>query len=157
MFVAPRVTRMGTSLVNWYVVEDRGRLTVVDAGLPRFADDLERRLAAIGHRPSDVDAVVLTHSDSDHTGVAPTLREAGARVLIHAADEKSLRKPGPKSGDAAPSRLLRACCVRSLEALEPLAAAVLLPGHGDPWRGGAAAAVSEARRINAAAAGTRER
>jgi glyoxylase-like metal-dependent hydrolase (beta-lactamase superfamily II) len=50
--------------------------------------------------------VVLTHSDGDHVGLVPTLAEAGARVLIHSADERTLRKPGPKSGDGAPLNLL---------------------------------------------------
>lgn len=183
--------------------------------------------------------MILTHSDADHTGVAGALRESGARVLIHAADEETLRKPGPKSGDARPinvvpemwrlsfwrvfgSMLLAgaarptriekpetfeqgildvpgnprviptpghtpghcafyfeghdalfvgdAMCtlnpitgrrgpqalprplnvsnesaLRSLDALEPVEAGVLLPGHGEPWREGVEAAVREAR------------
>jgi glyoxylase-like metal-dependent hydrolase (beta-lactamase superfamily II) len=35
------------------------------------------------------------------------LREAGARVLIHSDDDGTLRKPGPKSGDASPVHLVR--------------------------------------------------
>jgi len=93
--------------VNWYLVEDEGRLTAVDAGLPGFKTSLESDLAALGFSPADVEAVVLTHSDADHTGLAAVLHDAGARVLIHAADEPKLRKPGPKSGDAHPVRLLR--------------------------------------------------
>lgn len=68
---------------------------------------LEADLAGLGHVPSDVAAVVLTHSDADHTGLANTLRDAGARVLIHGADDGTLRKPGMKSGDAAPVNILR--------------------------------------------------
>ena len=49
---------------------------------------------------------MLTHSDSDHTGIVLALREAGARVLIHRADEATLAKPGPKGGDASPIHLL---------------------------------------------------
>ena len=50
--------------------------------------------------------MILTHSDFDHTGVVPELRAAGAQVLIHPADEATLRKPGPKSGDASAVRFL---------------------------------------------------
>jgi len=92
--------------VNYYVVEEEGRLTVVDAGLPGFARELEADLRAIGRAPGDIEAVVLTHSDSDHTGIAPDLRQAGARVLIHSADEATLAKPRPKGGDASPLHLL---------------------------------------------------
>jgi glyoxylase-like metal-dependent hydrolase (beta-lactamase superfamily II) len=97
---------LGSRFVNWFVVEDEGRLTAVDAGLPGFRGDLTGDLEALGHRLEDVDAVVLTHSDADHTGVTPALREAGARVLIHAEDEDTLRRPRPKGGDASPIHLV---------------------------------------------------
>ena len=98
--IAPGVYGLGSEQVSWYLVEDGGKLSAVDAGLPAFARRLERDLAGVGLAVSDIEAVVLTHSDGDHTGVAPALRDAGARVLIHAADDATLRKPGPKSGDA---------------------------------------------------------
>jgi glyoxylase-like metal-dependent hydrolase (beta-lactamase superfamily II) len=50
--------------------------------------------------------VVLTHSDADHTGIVPELRQAGARVLIHSDDEDTLRRPRPKGGDATPGHML---------------------------------------------------
>ena len=228
--------------MNWYVVEDQGRLTAVDAGLPGFRSGLSADLASLGVAPGDVEAVILTHSDSDHTGLATVLRAAGARVLIHADDEPKLRKPGPKSGDASPVKLLREVwrpglwrffvgmtragaakpskiedaetftrddildvpgrprviatpghtpghcaflfeshrvlfvgdelctwnpltgrlgaqvmptvfntstsqCLESLAALEGLEAELVLPGHGEPWREGAAAAVRNARQV----------
>lgn len=104
--IVPGVFRLGTPIVNWYLVEDGGRLTAVDSGLPGYADTLEADVAGLGFELSAVAAVVLTHSDSDHSGLAPRLREAGARVLIHSADARSLAEPGPKSGDAAPVKLL---------------------------------------------------
>jgi glyoxylase-like metal-dependent hydrolase (beta-lactamase superfamily II) len=100
------VHRLGSPLVNWYLVEEDDRLTAVDAGLPGFAKDLEDQLSALGRSPGDIEAVILTHSDADHTGVAGKLRDAGARVLIHADDDATLRKPGPKSGDASPKNLV---------------------------------------------------
>jgi glyoxylase-like metal-dependent hydrolase (beta-lactamase superfamily II) len=105
--VAPGVWRLGSDFINYYALEDSGRLTVVDAGAPKFGETLEADLAAASFALSDVEAVVLTHSDSDHTGVVPLLQEAGARVLVHVADADTLRKPGPKKGDAAPLKLLK--------------------------------------------------
>jgi glyoxylase-like metal-dependent hydrolase (beta-lactamase superfamily II) len=104
--IAPGVWGLGSPLVNWYLLEDGGGLIAIDAGLPGFAERLEADLRQIGHAPGDVEAVVLTHSDGDHTGVAPALRDAGARVLIHAADDATLRKPGPKGGDASVPKVL---------------------------------------------------
>ena len=91
--VADGVTRLGTEIVNWYVVEDDGRLTVVDAGLPGYGRHLEADLASAGYKLGDVEAVVLTHSDSDHFGMAAQMQDAGARVLVHVDDEPKLRKP----------------------------------------------------------------
>jgi glyoxylase-like metal-dependent hydrolase (beta-lactamase superfamily II) len=104
--IVPGVYGLGTEMVNWYLVEDGGRLTAVDAGLPGYRETLDADLQALGHGMGDVEAVVLTHCDADHTGLANAFKEAGARVLIHSADERRLRKPGPKSGDASLPRLL---------------------------------------------------
>jgi glyoxylase-like metal-dependent hydrolase (beta-lactamase superfamily II) len=104
--VAPGVFRLGSHIVNWYVVKEGDALTAIDAGLPAFGDTLEGDLGAEGLDPGQIEAVVLTHSDGDHTGLAPRFKEAGARVLVHSRDEGTLAKPGPKSGDAAPLKLL---------------------------------------------------
>jgi glyoxylase-like metal-dependent hydrolase (beta-lactamase superfamily II) len=240
--IVPAVYGLGSELVNWYLVEQDGRLTAVDSGLAGFAGTLEQDLARIGHGLADIEAVVLTHSDADHTGLAPRLREAGARILIHERDEATLRRPGPKRGDASPIHLLpwllrpgpwklfghmlrrgggipariegaetfstgqeldvpgrprvlhtpghtdghcaldfashgalfvgdamctwnpltgatgpqlmprplnvsNAECLSSLDAIESVGADVLLPGHGEPWRGGVATAVTQARGL----------
>jgi glyoxylase-like metal-dependent hydrolase (beta-lactamase superfamily II) len=105
--VAPGVFRLGTHIVNWYLVADGDSLTAVDSGLPGYAQTLDADLEAHGFTADQVEAVVLTHSDGDHTGLASRFKEAGARVLIHGADRATLVKPGPKSGDAAPAKLAR--------------------------------------------------
>ena len=105
--IADGVWRLGSEMVSWYLVEDEGRLTAVDAGLRGFAGTLEADLASIGFTPADVEAVVLTHSDADHTGVAPVLQRAGARVLVHSDDDATLRRPRLKGGDAGPQQFLR--------------------------------------------------
>lgn len=87
--VAPGVHRCGSERFNWYVIEESGRLTVVDCGLSSFWPSVEPSLGAIGRSPADVEAIVLTHGDGDHVGFAERLREAsGAPVLIHEADEE---------------------------------------------------------------------
>jgi len=237
--IVPQVHRVANSFVNWYLVEDAGRLTAVDAGLAGFRGSLESDLSKLGFRPEDIEALILTHSDADHTGLTRALNEAGAKVLIHKLDDPKLRKPGPKSGDGKPINIARhmwrptfwqlagsmvmrgggmpakfegaetfeegvldvpgsprviptpghtrghcaflfeehralfvgdAICTKnpvtggkgpqlmshglnesdadalsSLDAIEPIDADVLLPGHGEPWREGAGAAVAEVR------------
>jgi glyoxylase-like metal-dependent hydrolase (beta-lactamase superfamily II) len=104
--IVPGVYGLGTEKVNWYLVETGGELTAVDAGLPAFAGSLEAELEQIGFAPSDIEALVLTHSDGDHTGLARTLSDAGARVLIHEQDEATLRKPRPKPGEGSPQNVI---------------------------------------------------
>jgi glyoxylase-like metal-dependent hydrolase (beta-lactamase superfamily II) len=93
--LAPGVHRLGTDLVNWYLVDagDEG-LTAVDAGLPGYGDLMEEQLRALGRRPDEIRAVVLTHGHSDHTGLVRRIADAGARVLIHEDDVELLRNPG---------------------------------------------------------------
>jgi glyoxylase-like metal-dependent hydrolase (beta-lactamase superfamily II) len=81
------VVRLGTWIVNWYAVEDGGRWTVFDAGIPGYWSQLE----AHGIRPDAVEAVVLTHAHGDHVGVAERLRGSGADVYVHTDDESLAR------------------------------------------------------------------
>jgi glyoxylase-like metal-dependent hydrolase (beta-lactamase superfamily II) len=82
--IAEGVRRLGTRWVNWYIVEDGARLTVVDARLPQYWDQLTAALAAMGRGISDVEAVVLTHNHFDHIGCAERVRaeSGGAHTSI---------------------------------------------------------------------------
>jgi len=236
MQLAPSLHRLGSSsLVNSYLVEEAGQVTIVDAGLPGYWRDLPAELTAMGRTLDDVRGVVLTHGDTDHIGFAERLRtERGIPVFVHELDAARARgevkKPttgwGPMKlrpilgflaygarkgalrikyvtevvafrggdtldlpgqprivhmpghtpgssaihipavdavfvGDAmttrsvltgelgphlAPFTLEPAQAKESLAALERVDATWVLPGHGDAWSGGAAAAVAEIRR-----------
>lgn len=104
--VVPGVYRLGSEWVNWYLVEEGGRFTAVDAALPGYAKTLESDLDSIGAAVGDIEALVLTHADSDHTGLANRLSEEGARVLVHREADPVLRRPRPKGGDASPVKVV---------------------------------------------------
>jgi glyoxylase-like metal-dependent hydrolase (beta-lactamase superfamily II) len=90
--VSEGVVRLGTWIVNWYLVEDGGRVTVVDAAVPGYRAQLGAGLARLGRSESDIAAVVLTHAHADHTGVAEILRgELGVPVYVHEGDEELAR------------------------------------------------------------------
>ena len=237
--VAEGVHRIGEHYVNWYLIEEGDRITIVDAGLPASWQSLLEALSKIGRSPGDVEALVLTHAHFDHIGFAERARvELGIPVWVHENDAPLTRRPwlymsersplsylGPRmlpivtsfiragaarvgpirqvrrfgnegvldvpgsprilftpghtlghvglhlperdaviSGDAlvthdpytdtrGPRIVARAATAdseRALASLELLAgtgAGTLLPGHGEPWTGGAESAVREARRV----------
>jgi glyoxylase-like metal-dependent hydrolase (beta-lactamase superfamily II) len=88
VLVGEGVVRLGTELVNWYLVEEGGRVTIVDAGMPKYVAQLDRGLALVGRTRADVAAVILTHGHADHIGVAEPLRtELGVPVHVHHDDE----------------------------------------------------------------------
>ena len=92
MKLAPSLHRLGSSLVNSYLVEDGGLITIIDAGLPGYWRDLPVELAAMGRSLDDVRAVVLTHGDTDHVGFAERLRrERGIPVFVHELDADRAR------------------------------------------------------------------
>jgi glyoxylase-like metal-dependent hydrolase (beta-lactamase superfamily II) len=100
--LAPRVRRVGTdSIVNCYLFEDGGEVTIVDAGMAGQWSVLERELAAMGRTPDDVRAIVLTHGHSDHIGFAERARrERQWPVSVHEADAALARGdvPNPAQG-----------------------------------------------------------
>jgi glyoxylase-like metal-dependent hydrolase (beta-lactamase superfamily II) len=87
-FVAPLAS-------NAYLIEDPedGSLTLVDTGLPVNSPRITRELrrAGSGFEPSDVDRVLLTHYDLDHSGGLEQLFDAGFRGDVHlGADDVQL-------------------------------------------------------------------
>ncbi|MCX7854388.1 MAG: MBL fold metallo-hydrolase [Anaerolineae bacterium] len=75
--------------VNVYLARGDDGLTLIDVG-PRFEpaqEALREKLAERGYRPSDVRRIILTHTHSDHCGLAGALaEESGAEVYSHPAN-----------------------------------------------------------------------
>jgi glyoxylase-like metal-dependent hydrolase (beta-lactamase superfamily II) len=90
--IAEGLHRLGSELINFYVVEDATGVTIVDAGIPAFYDEVAPCLAQFDRSWDDVRALVLTHAHPDHVGFAERVRrEHGVPVLVHAADEELAR------------------------------------------------------------------
>jgi glyoxylase-like metal-dependent hydrolase (beta-lactamase superfamily II) len=92
--VADGVHRIEDAHTNWYLVEDAGRFTVVDTGVPTSWDSLLDALRTLGRSTDDVAAVVLTHAHFDHLGFAERARsELGVPVHVHENDVPLTRHP----------------------------------------------------------------
>ncbi len=112
MQIADGIHRLGTGLVNAYLVADGGGVTIIDAGLPGYWSDLKAELAAMGRGLEDIRAVVLTHGHSDHVGFAEKARkERGVPVSVHEADallaRGKVKNPAKGTGPVRPLPLLR--------------------------------------------------
>jgi len=92
MRIGPGINRIGNGLINSYLLEENGEITIVDAGVPGYWDDLPDELAAMNRSLADVRALVLTHAHVDHIGFAERLRsERGVPVSVHELDAKIAR------------------------------------------------------------------
>jgi glyoxylase-like metal-dependent hydrolase (beta-lactamase superfamily II) len=127
--VADGIHRLTPGVCNFYLIEDGGKLVLVDAGAPRDWDLLVRTLTTMGRGLEDLEAVLLTHAHSDHTGFAERARTtADAPVWIHQADAAVAKGAKPANNDGkARSYLLRVEFYRTLVSLTRRGATKLIP------------------------------
>jgi glyoxylase-like metal-dependent hydrolase (beta-lactamase superfamily II) len=101
MQIASGLHRVGSEIVNSYLIVSQDGITIIDAGLPGYWKPLQAELAAMGKSPGDVRALILTHGDTDHIGFAARLhRETGVAAYIHETDvdRARLKVKKPNSG-----------------------------------------------------------
>ncbi|HTY96005.1 MAG TPA: MBL fold metallo-hydrolase [Solirubrobacteraceae bacterium] len=97
------VSTLGTEFVHFYLLEQDGQVTLVDAGVSGYRDTLEPALADVGRSIDDVKAIVLTHADPDHVGFAGELqRTHGVPVYVHRADSERTREGKTKKTEGSP-------------------------------------------------------
>ena len=139
--VAEGIHRLTNGVANFYLIQESGRLVLVDAGAPKDWALFGQAVAQLGQDLGDLDAVLLTHAHTDHTGFAERARETtGARVWVHHDDEAMARtgQVGPRDGRTS-SYLLRGAFWRTVLVLGRRGATKIIPirevsGFGDGER-----------------------
>ncbi|PRX54902.1 MBL fold metallo-hydrolase [Flagellimonas meridianipacifica] len=83
------------SFANIFVVEQDGKLLMIDSGNPHKGEVLESKLMDIGIDPSTIDYLILTHAHPDHAGNAHYFKEKfGIRILVGFEEEEIIKAKG---------------------------------------------------------------
>jgi glyoxylase-like metal-dependent hydrolase (beta-lactamase superfamily II) len=129
--VADGIHRLTRGVVNFYLIQEGGKLALVDAGAPGDWGLLVRTVGSLGRSLEDLEAVVLTHAHSDHTGFAERARsQAHATAWIHAEDAEVARTGSARKNEAGVGRyLLRIEAYRTLFGLMRRGALKIVPIH----------------------------
>jgi len=129
MEVAGSIHRLTNGVANFYLIEESGKLVLVDAGAPKDWALFTQAALGLGKAVGDLDAVLLTHAHTDHTGFAEHARTTtGATVWVHEHDVQMARtgKVGPRDGKTS-AYLLRGAFWRTALVLGMRGATKIIP------------------------------
>ncbi|MFF0816824.1 MBL fold metallo-hydrolase [Rhodococcus sp. NPDC003318] len=73
--VAPNVFCAAGTDVNVVILRDGDALTLIDGGYPGDVAAVEGAIRSLGHRPEDVQGMLLTHAHIDHMGAIVSFHE----------------------------------------------------------------------------------
>jgi glyoxylase-like metal-dependent hydrolase (beta-lactamase superfamily II) len=80
---------------NCYLVKTDSGHILIDTGFPFQRSKLEEALEGTGCKPENLELVVITHGDIDHTGNCAYLRKKyGVRIAMHEGDTEMCLKDG---------------------------------------------------------------
>jgi len=70
--------------VNCYLLKTASGYVLIDTGWPFKRTDLDKELESAGCRPGNLELIILTHGDFDHSGNCAYLRgRYGAKIAMH--------------------------------------------------------------------------
>ncbi len=92
--ILPNVFWLDGSFVNIYLFVETDGLTLVDAGMPRSKKKIVDAIQELGHQPSDLVRILVTHSDIDHVGSLAAIQAATGATVITSAESASYIENG---------------------------------------------------------------
>lgn len=97
----PDLYSVGSMFVRVHLLVDGEGIVLVDSGFFWDHRRVQRAVASLGRKPSDVKAILLTHGHFDHTMNAAALQSwSGAKVYAPAGDELHVAGRYPYRGIA---------------------------------------------------------
>ena len=80
---------------NCYLVKTDSGYILIDTNFPFQRSKLKEELERVGCKPENLNLIVITHGDIDHTGNCAYLREKyKAKIAMHAGDTEMCMKDG---------------------------------------------------------------
>ena len=96
MQLAPNVHQIPLGVVNAYLIVENDRLTLIDAGMDKRARRILKAIRELGHAPTDLKQILLTHTDVDHVrGVETLVAASGAHVHASRMEADALARGEP--------------------------------------------------------------
>ena len=82
MEVLSNIHHIPDIIANPYMIVEPDGLTLIDTGIPGSDGKILKYITDLGHSPHDLKRILITHSDLDHVGSLPALKQAsGARTF----------------------------------------------------------------------------
>ena len=79
--------QLSFSGINVFLLDDGDSgLTLIDSGYPKHAEGIEAGIRSIGHEPSDLTSIIITHAHPDHLGSAKHMSGGTTPISLHPAD-----------------------------------------------------------------------
>lgn len=86
-----------TGVANTHILVHPSGVTVIDAGMPRQANHILRKIHQLGYSARDLRLILITHGHVDHAGSAAALKRlTGAPIAMHRADAPLTATPSLK-------------------------------------------------------------
>ena len=127
-------------VANPYLIIDSNGLALIDAGLPGSGKKILKYISGLGHAPSDLKWIVVTHSDIDHIGGLTAIKNtSGARVYASAIEAEAMSKGSSSRQIKSKNffrRLLRSVAGRFMKAAPIRTDEILSEGQVLPILGG---------------------